>query len=64
MQEAHDLVSLIGNCGGRRASMLVHLVERMCRAGDGEAALARYHEFAPVAATALAELAAQRQFVG
>ena len=62
-QEAHDLVSLIGNCGGRQASRLAHLVEQTCRAGDGATARARYREFAAAAAAALAELAAQRQLV-
>ena len=63
-QEAHDLVSLIGNLGGRRASALARLVEQTCRGGDQATALARCHEFAIATAAALAELAAQRQFVG
>jgi CheY-like chemotaxis protein/HPt (histidine-containing phosphotransfer) domain-containing protein len=62
-QEAHDLVSLIGNCGGRRASGLARGVEQACRAGDQLTAQARYSEFATIAATALAELAALRQLV-
>jgi hypothetical protein len=63
-QEAHDLVALIGNLGGRRASALARLVEQTCRGGDQATALARCHEFAIATAAAMAELAAQRQFVG
>jgi signal transduction histidine kinase/CheY-like chemotaxis protein/HPt (histidine-containing phosphotransfer) domain-containing protein len=63
MQEAHDLVSLTGNLGARRASGLARAVEQLCRAGDHAIALARYHEFAAAAAGALAELAAQRRLV-
>ena len=63
-QEAHDLVSLIGNLGGRRASAAARLVEQTCRGGDQATALARCHEFAIATAAALAELAAQRQLVG
>jgi signal transduction histidine kinase/CheY-like chemotaxis protein/HPt (histidine-containing phosphotransfer) domain-containing protein len=63
-QEAHDLVSLLGNLGGRRASELARAVEQLCRAGDRAMALARHYEFAAAAAAALAELAAQRQLVG
>jgi signal transduction histidine kinase/CheY-like chemotaxis protein/HPt (histidine-containing phosphotransfer) domain-containing protein len=63
MQEAHDLVSLIGNCGGRRASALARGVEQACRAGDQPAALARYREFDTVAAATLAEMTALRQLV-
>jgi signal transduction histidine kinase/DNA-binding response OmpR family regulator len=62
-QEAHDLVALIGNCGGRRASGLARAVEQICRAGDGAAARERYQEFATAADVALAELAVQRQVV-
>jgi CheY-like chemotaxis protein/HPt (histidine-containing phosphotransfer) domain-containing protein len=63
IQEAHDLVSLIGNFGGRRASALARVVEQTCRRGDQATALARFQEFAAVAAAALAELAVQRQLV-
>jgi HPt (histidine-containing phosphotransfer) domain-containing protein len=63
MQEAHDLVSLTGNLGARRASGLAHAVEQLCQAGDRATSLARYHEFAAAAAGALAEIAALRQFV-
>jgi signal transduction histidine kinase/CheY-like chemotaxis protein len=63
MQEAHDLVSLTGNLGARRASGLARAIEQLCRAGDHVTALARYHEFAAAAAGALAELAAQHQLV-
>jgi HPt (histidine-containing phosphotransfer) domain-containing protein len=63
MQEAHDLVSLTGNLGARRASALARAIEQLCRAGDHAAALARHHEFAAAAAGALAELAAQRPVV-
>ena len=63
LQEAHDLVSLTGNLGARRASGLARAIEQLCRAGDHAAALAHYHEFAAAAAAALAELAAQRQLV-
>jgi signal transduction histidine kinase/CheY-like chemotaxis protein len=62
-QEAHDLVALLGNLGGRRASGLARAIEQMCRAGEPATALTRYHEFAVVAAAALAELAALRQLV-
>ena len=63
LQEAHDLVSLTGNLGARRASGLARAIEQLCRAGDHATALARHHEFAAAAAGALAELAAQRQLV-
>ena len=62
-QEAHDLVSLFGNLGGRRASALARSVEQMCRRGDRPGALARHQEFAAAADAALAELAVQRQLV-
>jgi signal transduction histidine kinase/CheY-like chemotaxis protein/HPt (histidine-containing phosphotransfer) domain-containing protein len=63
MQEAHDLVSLTGNLGARRASGLAREVEQLCLAGDRAAALARCHEFAAAAGGALAEVAKQRQLV-
>jgi CheY-like chemotaxis protein len=63
MQEAHDLVSLTGNLGARRASGLARAIEQFCRTGDHAAALASHLEFAAAAAGALAELAAQRQLV-
>jgi signal transduction histidine kinase/DNA-binding response OmpR family regulator/HPt (histidine-containing phosphotransfer) domain-containing protein len=63
MQEAHDLVSLIGNLGARRASGLARAIEQVCQAGDRATVLTRYHEFATAAADALAELGALRQLV-
>jgi hypothetical protein len=63
-QEAHDLVALLGNLGGRRASGLARAVEQMCRTGDRTTALARHREFTAAAAAALAELAVQHQLVG
>jgi signal transduction histidine kinase/AmiR/NasT family two-component response regulator len=63
MQEAHDLVALLGNPGGRRASGLARAIEQLCRAGDRATALARYHEFAAAADAALTELAVHRQLV-
>jgi HPt (histidine-containing phosphotransfer) domain-containing protein len=62
-QEAHDLVSLLGNLGGRRASGLARSVEQACRAGDRATMLACHEAFAAAAAAALAELAGQRQLV-
>ena len=63
MQEAHDLVSLTGNLGARRASNLARTVEQLCRADDPASAQVLFHEFAAAAAAALAELAVQRQLV-
>jgi CheY-like chemotaxis protein len=62
-QEAHDLVSLIGNLGGRRASGLARAVEQLCRAGELATAIERYRAFAQAAAAALAELTRLRQLV-
>jgi len=62
-QEAHDLVSLLGNLGARRASGLARAVEQACRAGDRATALARHQAFVTAAVAALGELAAQRQLV-
>jgi signal transduction histidine kinase/CheY-like chemotaxis protein/HPt (histidine-containing phosphotransfer) domain-containing protein len=63
-QEAHDLVSLLGNLGGRQASGVARAVEQACRAGDRATALARHRTLVAAAAAALADLAAQRQLVG
>lgn len=62
-REAHDLVSLIGNCGGRHASALARAVEQTCRGGDHPTALERYEAFAAAGTAVLAELAALRQLV-
>ena len=60
-REAHDLVSLIGNCGARAASALARSVEQGCRAGDRQVATERYQAFHVAAAAALRELSALRQ---
>lgn len=64
LHEAHDLVALIGNCGGRQASALASAVEQACRAGNHPAVMERHQAFSVAAAAALAELAALRQHAG
>jgi signal transduction histidine kinase/CheY-like chemotaxis protein len=62
-REAHDLVSLIGNCGGKQASGLARVVEQACRTGDHAVATEQHEAFVTAAATALTELATLRQLV-
>ena len=62
-REAHDLVSLIGNCGGKQASALARAVEQACRAGDFPKAVEHHQAFVTASAVALAELATLRQLV-
>jgi signal transduction histidine kinase/DNA-binding response OmpR family regulator len=62
-REAHDLVSLIGNLGGREASALARTVEQACRAGDSAVVQPRHQEFLTAAVAMLTELATLRQLV-
>jgi signal transduction histidine kinase/DNA-binding response OmpR family regulator len=62
-REAHDLVSLIGNCGGKQASALARTVEQACRAGNQATAAEQLQAFTTAAVAALAELATLRQLV-
>jgi HPt (histidine-containing phosphotransfer) domain-containing protein len=63
IREAHDLVSLIGNCGGKQASALARAVEQACRAGNQPVAAEQLQAFTTAAVAALAELAMMRQLV-
>ncbi len=55
-KEAHDMVSVAGNCGAGVVSALAREIEHACRAGDLQAARASVPEFARATAEAIARL--------
>ena len=59
-KEAHDMVSVAGNCGASAVSTLAREIERACRAGDVAAAQALVAEFVSVAFEAVERLNALR----
>ena len=54
--EAHDLISVAGNCGAKVLSGLAREIERACRGGDVSTAATRSPAIASAAAAAIARL--------
>jgi signal transduction histidine kinase/DNA-binding response OmpR family regulator len=59
-KEAHDLVSVAGNCGARGLSEVAREIERSCKQGAMEDAIHAYAELRNVATGAIAALTALR----
>ncbi len=55
-REAHDIVSVAGNCGAVAVSTLAREIERACRAGDLATAATHIATFEPAVAAALERL--------
>ncbi len=62
-KQAHDLISVAGNCGAERLSHLARDVERACKTGEPAAAGQAFAEVRAVAPLALDALAATRQAI-
>jgi CheY-like chemotaxis protein/HPt (histidine-containing phosphotransfer) domain-containing protein len=63
-QEAHDLVSVAGNCGARALSTLARDIERACKQGVVADALERFMRVNEIAANAIAALNKLRAAMG
>jgi signal transduction histidine kinase/DNA-binding response OmpR family regulator len=53
VKEAHDLVSVAGNCGARRLSALARDIEQACKQGDAANALTVFNRMRGVAAESI-----------